>query len=75
MGYRMEDNKETTTWTGVGVAVGWMSANHLWEQVLNAIIISVVGWFSLYLFKNLVTYLESLAKNWWKNRKTKDNNQ
>jgi hypothetical protein len=71
----MEEHRDTAGWGLLGTVTALFMYSDVLEQVATAALVAGAGWMGSYILKKLVTYLEGLITNWWKNRKMKSNNQ
>jgi hypothetical protein len=68
----MENNKDTAAWGGVAAILGLVFySTELERQFLVIVVFPMLGWLAVYLLKTIVTYVEGVVTDWWKNRKTK----
>lgn len=52
----MDQNKETTGWSVVGLILGLMSSSDLLVQVIVAILVPIASWTLLYFWKREVSH-------------------
>lgn len=52
----IDNNKETTGWSVVGLIIGLMSSSDLIVQAIVAILVPIVGWTLLYFWKREITH-------------------
>lgn len=52
----MDNNKETTGWSVVGLILGLMSSSDLIVQAVVAIIVPIVSWTLLYFWKREISH-------------------
>lgn len=52
----MDQNKDTTGWSVVGLIIGLVTSSDLLVQAVVAILVPVVGWTVLYFWKREIAY-------------------
>lgn len=71
----MESNRDTAGWGLIGTVIAFATSSYVLEQLMTASLVAGAGWLGSYFTKKVYLYLGHLVTRWWKNRKTKSNNQ